>query len=251
MRNLFGKIVVLIITLMAVSCSNDEGTAVINYERSFTTKEVTDFFINRDGTVDLTVTGAYKDTDPNSTVSEKGFVYGLAPKPEVGANNTALAGGSADSNVVSVLKNLEKGKLYYVRGYFKMSNGSFLYGEEIQASTDVNASTTRTLVMVMEPEPFWRSTTEMTPELKVTEISKESPTELGFEYSLNADFSDSKIWLVRGINGLDIGNVKVRKYSDVLNNLTPATKYYFRPYAKYADGTISQGGTSTAELSTN
>ena len=33
-------------------------------------------------------------------------------------------------------------------------------------------------------------------------------------------------------------------------NLTPATKYYFRPYAKYADGSISHGGKDTIEITT-
>ena len=31
----------------------------------------------------------------------------------------------------------------------------------------------------------------------------------------------------------------------------PNTKYYFRPYAKYADNTVTNGGISTATMTTN
>ena len=34
--------------------------------------------------------------------------------------------------------------------------------------------------------------------------------------------------------------------SNILSFLTSNTVYYFRPYAKYADGTKTNGGTSTA-----
>ncbi|CAL2085338.1 hypothetical protein [Tenacibaculum sp. 190524A02b] len=247
MKKLINQVILFTAILLYVSCSNDQSNDIKTiYTKEFITKEVTSTFINRNGTVYLTVSGTFKDTDPNSNVTERGFVYGLSTAPTVGNSNTELAIGPGEDTSGN-FRSLEKGKTYYIRGYFKMSDGSFFYGNEIQASTVVDFSTTRTLKMTMRPDPFWRSSTEMTPQLDVTELTQESPVELGFEYSLKDDFSDSIISIV----DLDMNqNFRVTFYQKVLSGLTPATKYYFRPYAKYADGTITYGGVSTAELST-
>ncbi|CAL2086927.1 conserved protein of unknown function [Tenacibaculum sp. 190524A02b] len=248
MKKIINQLALLFTIITIVSCSNDTNNDFqIVHTKEFLTKEAESTFINRNGTVYLTVSGSFKDTDPDSKVTERGFVFGLNSEPTVGDSNTEIAIGPQD-NVTGNLRSLEKGKTYYIRGYFKMNDGSFFYGNEIQASTEVDFSTTRTLKMTMKPDPFWRSTTEMTPQLDVTELTQESPVELGFEYSLKDDFSDSIISIV----DLDMNqNFRVTFYQKVLSGLTPVTKYYFRPYAKYADGTITHGGVSTAELSTN
>lgn len=46
------------------------------------------------------------------------------------------------------------------------------------------------------------------------------------------------------------GNIFITTYSEFVTGLTSNTLYYFRPYAKYADGTKTNGGTSTAFFTT-
>ncbi len=244
MKKLVNLIVVVVGMVIMFSCSSDDNTVPVIDERSFTTESNTDFFINRDGTVDITVTGEYKDLTNIGDIKSRGFVYGTSSKTEVSATNTISLRGA--NPVTGVFEKLPKGKTYYVRGYFEMEDGSYFYGNEVQFSTDVDASTTRTLKMEMKPEPFFISSTEMTPHLDVKEITKESPIEIGFEYSLNSDFSDSTIVL-----DTRSGNVWLTFYQVVVSNLTASTTYHFRPYAKYEDGTVTNGGTSKQSYTTS
>ncbi|WP_445711561.1 hypothetical protein [Flavobacterium sp.] len=246
MKNLLNTVLCLAIATLTFSCSSDDDSNPTPMdERNFTTNTNPDFFINRDGTVNLTVTGEYTEDSSIGNVSEIGFVYGTNSNPEVNANNTVSAIGQ--NTVEGEIRDLVSGQPYFIRGYLKMSDGSYFYGNEIQASTDVDASTTRSLIIDMKPTPFLTNTTLISVEFDVTEVTKESPTEIGVEYSLNSDFSNSSI----ALNNTIPGNVFITTYSASAENLTSATTYHFRPYAKYADGTVSNGGTSTADFTTN
>ncbi|WP_435263796.1 hypothetical protein [Tenacibaculum sp. nBUS_03] len=101
--------------------------------------------------------------------------------------------------------------------------------------------------MEMLVKPNLISSTEARPQLDVIELEKESPKEIGFEYSVNKDFSNSKKALANDING----NIRVTKYATiVIKGLTAKTTYYVRPYAEYNDGTVTNGGKNIVELTT-
>ena len=254
MKKLMKPILLFFGIAIFVSCSSsDDGETIPTDTRSFTTDANTDFFINSDGTVDLTVTGEFKDGDLFfGSVVDRGFVYGTTSKPTVSTTNVANVDG-ASTAASGYIRNLDFGQNYFIRGYLKMDDGSYFYGNEIQASTDVDASTTRTITLEMEPDPFFISQTEVTPQLKLSNVAKELPMEIGYEYSLNSDFSNSTIKAIDDYSGAhNQGVILITSYaSEVISGLTAATTYYFRPYAKYKDDTVTNGGDSTVSFTTN
>jgi len=232
---------VFVVTL-ACGCSKDNETTPVD-SKSFTTDATTDFFINRDGTINIMVTGKFTDPDINSGVIRRGFVYGTTPNPEVNADNTMPAGGATNKNESATFYGLGTKQTIFIRGFFEYSNGTFFYGNEIQTTTDVEASNTRSIKMAINSKLIHENSEGILPELEVTSLEKESPVEIGYEYSLKADFSDSSITLKK-----IEGNVLVTSYSEYIKGLMSKTVYYFRPYAKYADGTITNGGTSAVSF---
>ena len=231
-------------TIAIFSCSSDD--AVVRDDRSFVTHTDVDYFINRNETVDIMLTGAFDDgSEDFGNIIRRAFVYGTASKPVVNTTNTVIAVGPG--NVSAAIKNLKRNTTYFIRGFLEMSDGSFFYGNEIQASTQVDASQSRSIVMEMiTPKTIAIESTSIAAAMKVTELEKESPIELGIQYSLNSDFSDAMSLLADNLEG----NVFVTSYFADASNLTPATDYYFRPYGKYADGSITNGGTSTITIRT-
>lgn len=242
--NILKIVTVLSVILLTFSCSS-ENEIEPKDDRSFITDATTDFFINRDGTVNLTVTGSFTDSGIAGETIRRGFVYGTSSKPEVNADNTEPLLGN--NPMYTSFGNLEAGQIFFIRGFFEISDCTFFYGEEIQASTNVNAKTSRSITMNIKPELFFKNSEGITPELVVTAVEKESPVDIGFEYSVYEDFSDSSITLDNDMSG----NIFLTTYSEFIEGLTPGTLYYFRSYAKYADGTTTNGGTSTASFTTN
>jgi len=246
--NFFKTVICLLALTLTFSCSSDDSSMEPIDTRSFITDSNVDYFINRDGTTDIIVTGEYVDPDsPNfgGDVVNRGFVYGTTSIPVVNSNNTESALGSNPVN--ATFRNLDAGQTIYIRGFFEMSDGTYFYGNEIQVSTAIDASSTRSIAMTIRPDLFFQNSDGITPELEVTAIEKESPVEIGFEYSLNSDFSNSSITLDPDMQG----NIFLTIYSEFVTGLTSNTLYYFRPYAKYADGTTTNGGNSTATFTTN
>ncbi len=128
-----------------------------------------------------------------------------------------------------------------------MSDGNFYYGNEIQASTQVVASQSRSIVMEMiTPKSIAIESTNIAAAMELSELEKESPIELGIQYSLNSDFSNAISLLADNLEG----HVFVTSYFADASHLTPATAYYFRPYAKYADDSIANGGMSAITIRT-
>jgi len=244
MRNLLMAVLLGFSAFVLFSCSGDD--TVVKDDRSFVTHTDTDYFINRDGTVDVILTGAFDDGSQNlGNVISRGFVYGTTSKPVVNTSNTAIAVGSGD--VRATLKNLKRNTRYFIRGFLEMSDGSFFYGNEIQANTQVDASQSRSIVMeVITPKSIAIEATIINAAVKVIELEKESPVELGLQYSLNSDFTDAVTLLADNLEG----NVFETSYFADATNLTPNTDYHFRPYAKYADGSISYGGSHTLVIRT-
>lgn len=250
MKNLV-KVTLCLLSIVSFSCSSDDDTsASVVDNRSFTVYNQTDFFINSDGTVNLSVSGTF--TDDSNDIKNRGFVHDTASKPEVKEGNTTEVAGS-NTNATGYIKDLEKGRTYFVRGYFEMSDGSFFYGEEIEVSTDVDASMTRSIAIEIESDPFFISDNEITPEINLLSVAKELPVEIGLEYSVNSDFSNSSMQKINNYNGKHNQGVLVSTNyaSEVISGLNASTTYYVRPYAKYADDTIANGGTSTASFVTS
>lgn len=242
-KNLIRTLFCVSILTLFFSCSKDEELQ-LKEDRSFVTNEEVDFFINIDKTVDIIVTGKFTDWGIDGNVTRRGFVYGKVSNPEVNDNNSVIALGPNPVN--ATFKNLEANQSIFIRGFFEMSDGTFFYGNEIKTSTNVNASDTRSLVMTIKPELHFKNHEGITPELQVTAIEKESPIEIGFEYSFNDDFSNSSIVLDTDVSG----NIFVTTYAEFITGLKSNTVYYFRPYAKYADNTVTNGGNSTASFTT-
>ncbi|WP_310991530.1 hypothetical protein [Aequorivita marina] len=245
MKNLFKTVICLLALTLTFSCSSDDDSMEPIDTRSFSTDSNVDYFINRDGTVNIIVSGQYTDSPNLGDVTNRGFVYGTTTNPVVNGNNTETALGSNPVN--ATFRNLDTGQTIFIRGFFEMSDGTYFYGNEIQVSTTIDASSTRSISMTIKPDLFFQNSEGITPELEVTAIEKESPIEIGFEYSLNSDFSNSSITLDPDMPG----NIFLTIYSEFITGLTSNTLYHFRPYAKYADGTTTNGGTSTATFTTN
>ncbi|RRG23007.1 hypothetical protein DWB61_06100 [Ancylomarina euxinus] len=231
-------------TVAFFSCSSKD--AVVKDDRSFVTNADTDYFINRDGTVDIMLTGAFDDGNKDfGNVVRRAFVYGTTSKPTVNSSNTAIAVGPA--NVSATLKNLNRNSTYFIRAFLEMNDGSFFYGNEIHVSTQIDASQSRSMAMEMiTPKTIAIEATSIDAALRVLEVEKESPIELGIQYSLNSDFTDAMTLLADNL----VGNVSTTSYFADATNLTPATDYHFRPYARYADGSLTYGGTHTIVVRT-
>ena len=250
MRNLVKTFLICLSVLSIYSCSSDDGIEVISSE--FVTANKTGFFINQDGSVNLSINAVFSTgNDLSGDVVSRGFVYGITSKAIPNTNNIEVVTGSQDE-ATGYIQNLVKGENYFIRGYFELSDGTYFYGNEIQVKVDVDASSTRELVMTMESKAYWFSSTEITVQVNLTEVEKEMPSEIGFEYSLNSDFSNSTIIISDDYKGLhQQGTLLVTYFQELLSGLSPSTTYYFRPYAKYADGVITTGGTSTASYTTS
>ncbi|OIQ15314.1 MAG: hypothetical protein BM557_11825 [Flavobacterium sp. MedPE-SWcel] len=244
----------LLITILS-SCSSDDETTPLLDNRSIVTSTNTDFLINYDGTVDLIVTGDFTITGDDiltfGAEESRGFVYSTSSNEAANSTNTIITQGN--NPLTGYIEDLPSGNDYFIRGFFKMSDGTYFYGNEILASTDVDASVSRTITLEIESTPFFISQTEVTPTVNISNISKEIPTEIGYEYSVNNDFSNSITNTIEAYNGNNIQGVLLQaNYStEIITGLTPSTSYFFRPYAKYADNTITNGGTSIALFTTN
>lgn len=252
----FSRIALLFLcTLFFYNCSNSEDKVTeIADNRSFIIDSNTDFFVNKDGTINLILSAVFNDQENTfGTPKNRGFVYSTTSKAAVGNNNAAVLSPGVTKSFTGYINNLPKGKNYFIRGYFEMSNGSYFYGNEIQASTNVDAVASRTITLEVNPLPFFKSKTEITPEIKIYNAKKELPIEIGFEYSVNNDFSNSTKRAVEHYKGAHVNGVLLQtKYaSEVISGLTAATTYFFRPYAKYNDNTVTNGGTNSVSFTTN
>jgi len=183
MKNLF-KVALFFLSMVAtISCSKDDNLTNPMDDSSFTTHTSSDFFINYDGTVNITITGEFTDSGAFGEVKRRGFVYGNTPNIAVNNDNTEPLLGN--NPIYTTFENLEAGKTFFIRGFFEMNDGTYFYGNEIEVSTTVNAASTRSMTMVMKSELFFSNSEGITPELEVTSIEKESPVAIGFEYSTN------------------------------------------------------------------
>jgi hypothetical protein len=249
------RTVILTITLITLnSCSSDSNEPEIIDNRNISTS--TDFFINFDETVSLKVTGDFRITTEDilnfGNEQRRGFIYSKSPNETPNTTNTLVVAGPS----TEFIHNLPKGENYFIRGFFQMQDNSYFFGDEIQATTNVDASDSRTITLEIESTPILISQTEVTPRINISNLTKEVPTEIGYEYSVNNDFSNSATKAIGDYNGATIPNnsgilLQPSYTTEVISGLTASTTYFFRPYAKYADGTVTNGGNNTASFTTN
>ena len=258
-KNLYKTVIALSIALITLnSCSKNEDNSIID-NRSIVTNTDVDFFINIDGTVNLVVSGTFNNTTDDlitfGNIQSRGFVFGTSSKQIANSTNTLVLIGP--NPLIGYITNLPRGENYFIRGFFKMDDGTYFYGNEIQVSTDLDASTSRTISLEIEATPFFLSRTEVTPTINISNLTKEVPTEIGYEYSVKNDFSDSIIKNINSYDGATFWDLQqtvllTQSYTtEVITGLTPSTTYYFRAYAKYADGDITHGGSTTVIFTTN
>ena len=251
MKNLIRTVFIFLSVISFLGCSNDDETINPIDNREFAINNETDYFINTDGTINLFVSAKIQDIGNFGNTINRGFVYGTSSNPEVSSNNTSLAVADFDS-ITGNIEGLTSGQTYYIRGYFEYDDGTFFYGNEIQTSTNIDASTSRDVTLDIESEAFLIQTNFITVILNINNVIKEMPVEVGMEYSVNSDFTSSNTNVVEGFNGIhNKGVILITSYSVVAESLTLGTQYYFRPYVKYADNTITNGGASTISFTTN
>ncbi|WP_442265805.1 hypothetical protein ACSIGC_16130 [Tenacibaculum sp. ZS6-P6] len=250
-KDVIKSIVLVFVSLIFFNCSSDRNEPEIVDKRSFITNTTNDFFINKDGSVNVNLIATYVEDTSFGNVIEKGFVFGRTSNPTVSTSNTSNV-HDASANATGYIENLIKDETYFIRGYFKYENGTFFYGNEVQVSTNVDVSSTRTITLEIEDTPFFRSQTEITPILNLSNLTKEMPKEIGYEYSINQDFSNSTFKADSDYDGIhNKGIVLITEFTEVISGLTAGTTYYFRPYAKYNDNTVTNGGANTVTLTTS
>ena len=252
-KNLIKTIICLLTLTLTFGCSSDDSSDPAVDNRSFTLNSNTDYVINMDGTVNIIVTGNFSHEVENLNIGQlinQGIVFGTSSQTEVNANNTVSPLGN---EFESLIRDLTGGTTYYARGYFQYDNGDYYYGDEIQISTDIDASGIREITLEIEPNSFSIGADFVTVDIIVSDLTKEIPTELGVEYSVNSDFTNSSTKNSPNYEGLynSNGEFLIINTQVVAEPLLPATQYYFRPYVKYADNTVTNGGTSTASFTTN
>ncbi|MEW7279621.1 hypothetical protein ABW636_13590 [Aquimarina sp. 2201CG1-2-11] len=232
---------VLVLSVLIVSCSEEDDSGSVNQnvaDPSFVTNENPEAFIETDGTgkVTVKVTGSWSDGGVAST--GRGYVYGTSPDLKVVSGSLTVepdGDGNAD------IKELDQNTTYYIRGYIKKDDNSYFYGNEIKVTTP-KWEGERSIKMNLENPR--KGNRNIVVSLNIKEIEGNTPLEIGIEYSTSSDFSASKVAkstankIVAGIYNVDV------------IFLTPVTKYYFRPYARYNDQKVDNGGNDKIEATT-
>lgn len=231
------KIVYVLIScfLMGVSFGCKENEIDVRFvNESFITSEDVDFFINANQTVNIIVEGEYGYTGFKNTIKNRGFVYAKTINPELDKGGVkVLANGF--QKVKGVLKELPKGVKYYVRGFLERVDGSIYYGNQVEVNTNVNASSDRKIIIkINEPDSECITPNSIIIKAEIVSMLKESPVDFGFEYCGNREFYGSKAVLSHNENG----TARIVKYTGIVEKLNPSSKYYLRPYVKYADGEV-------------
>ena len=225
-----------------MSCSeDDEDSGVINQnvaDPSFITNENPEAFIETDGTEKVTVqvTGSWSDGGIISV--GRGYVYGTSQNLKVASGSLTV---EPDDDGNATIKGLDQNTTYYIRGFIKKSDNTYFYGNEIRVTTP-KWEGERSIKMKLDNALVGSRNIALS--LNIEGIEGEAPIEIGIEYSTNSDFSSSKVAKPMA-NEITTGTYDIN-----IIFLTPITKYYFRPYAKYSDQKIDNGGNDKVEKTT-
>lgn len=190
------------------SCSEDDSCEPAPKLTTNPAENITDVSANISGTI----------TPPTceDTVTSQGFVYGDENLPTVDDNKIIKSGSSISAS----LTNLNQNTTYYFRTFFENPTGIF-YGNESSFSTSVGAI-----------------------EFNSSNYSNVTPISATVSFSINSlgggNISESGIVYSSNSNpNVDDDNKVVSNKNNAsidLDNLSPDTTYYFRPYATNESG---------------
>jgi len=233
---------VFIFSVLITSCSSDDDSGSIpEKEASFVTDENPVAIIENDGSgkVTVKVTGRWDD----GTVSpiERGYVYGTTPNLTVDSNSlTVKVTGNAETDI----KGLEQNTIYYIRGFIRKSDKEYFYGNEIEITTPKETRDDKVTITIEQPSNLAIDIRNVLVRINVEEIIGKAPVEIGVEYSKESDFSNTEF------KKSDETEVVKNSYDILVISLDPTTEYFIRPYVKYSDGSIENGGTSFVKIVT-
>ena len=157
--------------------------------------------------------------------TERGFAYATFHNPTIGDNKLVVEGSGA-GEYSTTAKNLEEGKIYYIRAYVTNSKGT-VYGEEV--NVDFNG-----VMPVVSTQPVTNKViAQGVATLNGTIESKGDPayTQRGFVYGMvhNPTLDDATI--------VNVSGTSTGTYTYNLNNLIMGNVYYVRAFATNLKGT--------------
>ena len=126
------KLLYLLLTVLIVGCSDDEGKPCL-YNPTLTTSAVTNI-TETSATLNGVISIVSQNCD-NPTNTEQGFVYATTIQPTI--NNIQVNVNGTD--VTTTLENLEPNTTYYARTFLTNAFGVF-YGNEVSFTSDVTES---------------------------------------------------------------------------------------------------------------
>jgi len=203
------KTILLIITLIIFSCSNEESC---EQYPSLITNEV-------DNISDTSANLVGEITPPtcDDTVTSQGFVFGKENLPTI-ENNKKIKSGSI---IEITLNNLEQNTTYFVRTFFENPTGVY-YGNEISFNTNVGEA------IVNTKEVFNITATNASISGKIISNGGGNIKSKGFCFSNQTKPTiDNQI-----IEGTDGNN----QFNGTLINLSPNTRYYIKAYTENESG---------------
>ena len=196
------------IALIILSCSAEDSCEPAPKLTTNPAENITD--------VSATISGTITPPTCEDTVTSQGFVYGYENLPTVDDNKIIKSGSSISES----LTNLNQNTTYYFRTFFENPTGIF-YSNESSFSTSVGAI-----------------------EFNSSNYSNVTPISATVSFSINSlgggNISESGIVYSSNSNpNVDDDNKVVSNKNNAsidLNNLSPDTTYYFRPYATNESG---------------
>lgn len=183
--------------------------------------------------------GVISDTG-GAAISERGVVYSsIDNTPEVGETGvTKEINNSGLETFSETITSLETLTTYYVRAY-AMSNGITYYGEAKQFTT-LNGS-----LGILTASSSSLTLTSAVLNGTITDVSNGAVTEKGFVYSqTNQNPTINGFDVIVEVVALSGGSSEVGSYYTTVSPLLFSNYYYYRAYAKNANG-ITYGGTQS------
>ena len=163
-------------------------------------------------------------TDGNSTITQRGFVYGIDHNPSI--SNYSVNSGTGTGTFTSTITGLDAGITYYVRAFATNENGTF-YGNEVAATT--TATTPSALPSVTTITVTNITTSEATVKGAVTSDGGENVTQRGFVYDTLPNPTTSSTVAYHGTG--------TGQFSNLLSSLHSGKTYYVRAFATNSIGT--------------
>lgn len=159
-----------------------------------------------------------------STVSERGFVYGLTSNPTI--YNSKKNCGSGLGTYTATISGLQAGHIYYVRAFATNTNGT-AYGSQMTVTTNTQAPSTLPIVNTVAVVNI--TSNEATVSANVMSDGGETVTQRGFVYDTLPNSTTS--------NNVAYHGTGTGHYSNLLTDLLSGKTYYVRAFATNSVGT--------------